>query len=261
VPTVAAAGVPCNRPVVVLNVAHGGRLVIEYVNALPSGSLAVGWNEYAVPTITEVAGVPEMTGARFGALETAIENAGSCALVCPSLTAITMLPYVPTWLVEGVPCSRPVDALNVAHDGRFVIENVSVLPSGSLADGWNEYAVPAVTEVGGVPEIVGGRFATFVTAIENAGSCAVACPSLTPMTMLLNVPMLALVGVPARRPVLALNVAQLGRFVMLYVNALPSTSVAVGVNEYCTPTDAPVGGVPLITGALFVGGDVLPTGP
>jgi len=40
-----AVGVPCSRPVVVLNVAHAGLLVIENVNESPSGSLAVGWNE------------------------------------------------------------------------------------------------------------------------------------------------------------------------------------------------------------------------
>ena len=32
----------------------------------------------------------------------------------------------------------PLDALKVAHAGRFVTENVSVSPLGSLAEGWNE---------------------------------------------------------------------------------------------------------------------------
>src|SRR5262245_32235869 len=109
--------------------------------------------------------------------------------------------------------------------------------------------------------MVGGRFATLVTTIANGESCAVACPSLTPITMLLNVPTLALVGVPDRRPVLPLNVAQLGRFVTVYVSVLPSISVAVGVNAYSTPTDAPVGGVPVMTGGEFVGVGVPPTVP
>ena len=38
----AAVGVPLNRPVVELNVAHAGLLVILKVNLLPSGSEAVG---------------------------------------------------------------------------------------------------------------------------------------------------------------------------------------------------------------------------
>ena len=64
-------------------------------------------------------------------LLTAIANAGSCAVACPSLTLITMLLNVPNVAV-GVPCNRPVVVLNVAHDGAFVIENVNGLPSGSL---------------------------------------------------------------------------------------------------------------------------------
>ena len=112
--------------------------MIANVNGLPSGSLAVGWNEYALPGITEVAGVPDMTGGRFGMLFTVIVNAGSCAVACPSLTRIAMLLYVPTWLAVGVPCSRPVVVLNVAQLGRFVMLNVSVPPSASLAVGWNE---------------------------------------------------------------------------------------------------------------------------
>ena len=135
---------------------------------------------------------------------------------------------MPTWLAAGVPCNRPVVVLNVAHDGLFAIAYVNVLPSGSLAVGWNEYAVPGVTDVGGVPEITGGRFGMLFTTIENAGSDAVSLPSLTLTTIPPKVPMSALVGVPESLPVLPLKVAQLGRFVMLKVNALPSGSLAVG---------------------------------
>jgi hypothetical protein len=46
--------------------------------------------------------------------------------------------------------------LKVAQAGLFVMENDRVYPDGPLAVGVNEYADPAVTLVGGVPEMVGG---------------------------------------------------------------------------------------------------------
>jgi hypothetical protein len=46
--------------------------------------------------------------------------------------------------------------LKVAQGGMFVIENDRVLPDGSVVVGVNEYPVPAVTLVGGVPDMVGG---------------------------------------------------------------------------------------------------------
>src|SRR5204863_9374961 len=122
---------------------------------------------------------------------------------------------VPTLGAVGVPCSRPVVVLKEAHVGRFVMLKVSVPPSASLAVGWNEYAVPAVTDVGGTPEIVGGTFGTALTTIENAASCALPpCPSLTPIPTFAHVPMLAAAGVPCSRPVVVLKVAQLGLFAM-----------------------------------------------
>src|SRR5687768_10421556 len=112
----------------------------------------------------------------------------------------------------GVPCSRPVVTLNVAHVGRLAIENVNELPSGSAAVAWNAYAVPCVAVVGGEPEIVGGRLlVAAVTVIANAGSEAEPAPSLTEITMLPNVPVVPAGGVPASRPKLVSNVAQLGR--------------------------------------------------
>jgi hypothetical protein len=139
VPTSPAPGVPCSKPVEALNVAHDGLFAMLNVNVLPSGSLAVGRNEYAVPCSTDVAGLPEIVGARFVVplvALTAIAKAGKEALSVPSLTLITMFEKLPVDV--GVPVSRPVVALNVAHAGRFVIANVSVLPSGSLAEGVNE---------------------------------------------------------------------------------------------------------------------------
>ena len=90
-----------------------------------------------------------------------------------------------------------------------------------------------MTEVGGIPLIVGAWFGAALTVIVNAGSCAVSWPSLTLIVMFANAPMLALVGVPARRPFAVLNVAQLGLFRMLNVSVVPAlASVAVGVNVY-----------------------------
>src|SRR3970040_1517641 len=108
-----------------------------------------------------------------------------------------------------------------------------------------------MTADGGVPVIVGARFGGLLTAIANAASWALAWPSLTLIAMLLNVPTSALVGVPCRRPVLDVNVAQVGRLVMLNVNVWPLGSLAVGVNVYAVPTVAVVAGVPEMIGGTF----------
>src|SRR6185312_9998232 len=102
-----------------------------------------------------LAGAPEIVGARFAAAVTCRANAGSAALILPSLTLMRMPDVVLT--VVGVPDSRPVEASKLAQPGLFAIENVSALPSGSLAVGRKEYAVPAVIDVTGVPEMVGAR--------------------------------------------------------------------------------------------------------
>jgi hypothetical protein len=116
---------------------------------------------------------------------TTIANAGSEAVELPSLTRMTMFEYVPVCVLLGVPDSLPVVVLKAAQAGLFAMLKVSVLPSGSLAVGVNAYATPVRTEVGGVPEIVGGRFVVpeVLTVIENAGSAALATPSLTLMMM------------------------------------------------------------------------------
>jgi hypothetical protein len=133
-PCVAAAvGVPLNRPVAVLNVAHAGEFAIANVSELPSASEAVGWNAYAVPTVAVVVGAPEMVGGELGFGETVIENTGSDVLVMPSLTLMTIFPCVAATV--GVPLNRPVAVLNVAQAGEFVIANVSELPSASEAVG------------------------------------------------------------------------------------------------------------------------------
>ena len=95
-----------------------------------------------------------------------------------------MFANVPTFGRRACPAAGPFVVLNVAQPGLFVMLNVSVPPSASLAVGVNEYCVPTVAVVGGVPEIVGGVFDE-ATVIENAGSGVDALPSLTLMTMLL----------------------------------------------------------------------------
>lgn len=90
-------GVPERRPVEVLNVAQVGLLEMLNVSLSPFASLAVGVNEYAVPTRAEVAGVPEIVGALFEVevdpeAFAVIENGASPAKYLPSPTAILMLP-------------------------------------------------------------------------------------------------------------------------------------------------------------------------
>jgi hypothetical protein len=107
VPAFVAAGVPLSCPVALLKLAHEGWFAMEKVRVLPEGSLAVGVNEYAAPTVTLVPGVPEMVGGEDDGtplpVSTCTENAGRVAVFRPSLTAITMFEYVPALLAEGVP--------------------------------------------------------------------------------------------------------------------------------------------------------------
>ena len=130
-------------------------------------SLAVGVKAYCTPTVAVVGGDPEIVGGRLAAGLTLIANTGSDVVLVPSLTLIATFENVPA--AVGVPCSCPVDVLNVAHAGRLTIENVSVLPSGSLAVGVKAYCTPTVAVVGGDPEIVGGRLAAGLTLIAKIG--------------------------------------------------------------------------------------------
>jgi hypothetical protein len=119
----------------------------------------------------------------------------------------------------------------LAQEGKFETLNVSVSPSGSLAVGWNRYAVPCTTAVDGWPEIVGARFVlgADVTVIENAGSDAVAVPSLTLICTLPYTPTSADVGVPLSAPVEALKAAQAGLLAIVNTSASLSASLATGV--------------------------------
>jgi hypothetical protein len=102
------------------------------------GSLAVGVKLYAEPTATEVAGEPLITGGELVVVVdvTVRVNDARDAVRDPSDTVILMPDVVPAAL--GVPLSFPVPVLNVAHEGLFEMENLSVLPSGSFAVGVNE---------------------------------------------------------------------------------------------------------------------------
>src|SRR6185437_4358682 len=62
-------------------------------------------------------------------------------------------------LVVGVPYSRPVVVSNEAQEGLCQIWNLIVRPAGSRAAGWNEYSLPTVAVVGGVPAMTGGAVA------------------------------------------------------------------------------------------------------
>ena len=60
------------------------------------------------------------------------------------------------------------------------MEKVSALPSGSLALGVKLYAEPELTDVAGLPLIVGGASVTGAdTVMVNAGNEVVRVPSLT----------------------------------------------------------------------------------
>jgi hypothetical protein len=111
--------------------------VIEKVSVAPLGLVAVGWNEYPDPATAVVAGVPEMVG---GGVDfdpvTVMENAGNEADAEPLLTLITMPEVVPTLVIAGVPLRLPVEASNVAHEGRLLTEkSMAPAPEGSEALG------------------------------------------------------------------------------------------------------------------------------
>ena len=84
-----------------------------------------------------------------------------------------------------MPDSRPVDASKPAQTGRFCTAKDNVAPSGSEALGWNAYACPAITAPEGEPLMTGGSSTRGVVpsiSIVNAGSAALICQSLTPIT-------------------------------------------------------------------------------
>ena len=83
--------------------------------------------------MTDLAGVPLITGARLATAVAVTEKLASVADNEPSDTLIVILDDVPA--AVGVPLNRPVVVLNVAHVGLLVILKVNALPSGSDAVG------------------------------------------------------------------------------------------------------------------------------
>ncbi len=176
---------------------------------MPLGSVVEGVKLYAEPAVTEVGGLPLMVGGPLPPelAVTVIEKLGNEAELVPSLTEIVMPENVPTLLEDVVPESCPVLVLKLAQPGLLVIEKVSVLPLGSVVEGVKLYAEPAVTEVGGLPPMVGGAV-PYPTRIEKAGSVTLLTPSVTPMTMLEKVPVPS--KLPVNSPVVRLRVVHDG---------------------------------------------------
>ena len=109
------------------------------------------------------------------------------------------------------------------------------MPLGPLAEGMNEYALPATTLGAGVPEIVGGDGGggggADETVIEKAASDADWAPSLTLMRMPEYVPTFEAVGVPLSAPVAELKLVHDGRFCAEKVSVAPLGPLAEGLNE------------------------------
>ena len=107
-PTAADPGVPLKRPVDWLKLAQSGFPLMLKLSACPSGSEAVGRNEYALPAVTASVGEPLMTGARLtggggSPAETLMAKAGSDRDAAPSDTEITIPENRPTSSAAGVP--------------------------------------------------------------------------------------------------------------------------------------------------------------
>ena len=134
---------PESRPVDALKLAQPGLPLMLKESACPSGSEAVGRNEYALPAVTAGAGEPLMTGARLSGgggspADTVMSNAGSELDAAPSDTEITIAGER-TDVAVGRACPRaPRSAVSkLAQDGRLSMLKDRTCPSGSEASGVN----------------------------------------------------------------------------------------------------------------------------
>jgi hypothetical protein len=135
---------------------------------------------------------------------------------------------------------------------------VNFPPPASLALGLNIYAFETVALVAGVPEMLGGGGAAAAsTMMLKAGREALCAPSLTLITIGLELPTSDAAGVPLSLPVFVSNAAHEGLPVMANVSLLALASEALGWNVYANPTTAWVLGVPEMVGG--VGGVSTPT--
>src|SRR5215469_13937764 len=135
---------------------------------------------------------------------------------------------------------------------------VNFRPPASLALGLNIYACETVALVAGVPEMLGGGGDVAAsTVMVKAGREAVCDPSLTLITIGLEVPTSDAAGVPLSLPVFVSNAAHEGLPVMAKVSLLDLASEALGWNVYARPTTAWVPGVPEMVGGA--GGVLTPT--
>lgn len=106
----------------------------------------------------------------MAAAVTVIVNAGKLtAAALPSVTLIEIPEKVPACPAAGVPDSPPVAVENVAHAGLLLMLNERESESASDAVGVKLYALPAATEVAGVPEIAGAELAGVVGVVGVDG--------------------------------------------------------------------------------------------
>lgn len=96
----------------------------------------------------------------------------------------------------------------------------------------------------------GGLLAGAETVMVKGESEARAMPSLTPITMLPDVPTLAAVGVPVNWPVVELKLAQDGLPEIENLSVVPRGPLALGVKAYAVPATSVRAGEPDMVGLI-----------
>jgi hypothetical protein len=135
-----------------------------------------------VPTFTLVPGVPLMVGGLLVVVppppvfagRTSNVKPGRETVEVPSVTEMVMLSYARWFAAVGVPDSLPVLVLNEVKGGACATENLSLLPSASLAVGWKLHAVPTKVVVVGVPLIFGAAAKVVLAARSDPAASAIA---------------------------------------------------------------------------------------